>query len=341
MSKRLTRPSLPLPGLPAALLLAFLLAGPAMADTPLVLVVNSYHADYPWVASHNRALSQGLEGAAELVFLNMDTKRLNPAHHTDRAALALARFRDLKPNLAVLADDYALAALARDVTRTGTPVVYMGINANPRHYAGDTNLMTGVLERPMLKRSIVFLQDILGHPLDRCLVLFDHGPTARATLDTAFGGRAHATVGATRTDIALTNSFKEWKALVRDAGVRGYGALILGLYQTIADQDGNHVPEEEVARWTSANSPVPVFAFWDFAVGPGKAVGGLVLAGRQQGVEAAKLVRRVLAGEPPSRIPPVTAEQGRFVFSRSGLQRWHITLPPDLARPSEPIEFRD
>jgi len=326
--------------LPAALLLVSLWAIPsAAADRPLVLVINSYHAEYPWVMSHNEALRRNLSDAADLVFHDMDTKRLNPAHHVDRAALALAKYREVQPDLVILADDNALVFLGRDITRAGTPVVYLGINANPRTYIGNAELITGVLERPLLKRSIVFLHDILGAHLDRCLVLFDDGATAKATLDTVFRGRNRISVCKTRTDIVLASTMGQWKQHVLTAGKLGYGAIILGLYHTLTDGEGKHVPDDAVARWTADNSPVPVFAFWDFAVGRDKAVGGLVLAGRPQGEEAARLARRILDGEAPVNVHPVIAEHGRFLFSRSGLERWHITLPPDLAQPGESLDF--
>ena len=313
----------------------------AAANRPLVLIINSYHAEYPWVMSHNEALRRNLSNAADLVFHDMDTKRLNPAHHVDRAALALDKYREVQPDLVILADDNALALLGRDITRAGTPVVYLGINANPRIYTCDVELLTGVLERPLLKRSIVFLHDILGTPLDKCLVLFDNGVTAKATMDTIFKGKNRIMVGKTRTDIVLATTMEQWQQHVLTAGELGYNAIILGLYHTMTDGEGKHVPDDAVARWTADNSPVPVFAFWDFAVGRGKAVGGLVLAGRPQGEEAARLARRILGGENPINVQPVIAEHGRFLFSNSGLKRWHITLPPDLAQPNESLEFVD
>jgi ABC-type uncharacterized transport system substrate-binding protein len=327
--------------LTTALLLVTLWAIPssAAADRPVVLVVNSYHAGYPWVMSHNEALRRNLSDIADLVFHDMDTKRLNPAHHLDRAALALDKYREVQPDLVILADDNALAFLGPDITRAGTPVVYLGINANPRIYACDNDLLTGVLERPLLKRSIIFIHDILGPSMNKCMILFDNGTTAKVTMDTIFKGNSRIMVGTVQTDIVLATTMEQWKQQVLTAGELGYGAIILGLYQTLTDNEGKHVPDDVVARWTGANSPVPVFAFWDFAVGRDKAVGGLVLAGRPQGEEAAGLARRILDGEDPKKIQPVTAEHGRFLFSRSGLERWHIDLPPSLAQPGEVLEF--
>ncbi len=72
-----------------------------------------------------------------------------------------------------------------------------------------------------------------------------------------------------------------------NAKKEGYGAIILGLYHTLVDDRGRHVDDEQVARWTSKHSPVPVFGFWDFSVGKGLAMGGLTLDSEPQGREAA------------------------------------------------------
>ena len=85
--------------------------------------------------------------------------------------------------------------------------------------------------------------------------------------------------------------------------------------------------EQTVLEWTSANSPVPVFCFWEFTVGKGMAIGGLVLDGHDQGMQAASLVNTILAGTLPRKISPRAALRGEYVFSKSELARWQLTVP--------------
>lgn len=318
-----------------------LLHAPAQASRPSVLVINSYHATYPWVQSHNAALKRDLEERADLHFFYMDTKRLPIKLHPVMADQAMQYYEETKPDLVVLTDDNALKMLGRRITTLGTPVVYLGINDNPRSYFGGAIRATGVLERPLLKRSIVFIKELLRGNLDKCLVLFDSGSTARAILNTVFKGEDSLDFAQMSVDLQLTTTFYQWKTHVLASKEDGYQAIILGLYQTIVDEEGHHVSDEEVARWTSQNSPVPVFAFWDFTVGKDMAIGGLVLAGEPQGREAAKLVNRILDGASPLAVQPVTAEHGRFVFSRSELKRWGLALPDDFVHPHEELIFLD
>lgn len=324
-----------------SILLCIIMASVAGADEKRVMVINSYHADYPWVIAHNDALKERLADKAIQSFYYLDSKRLSPSESLAKAKGMLKTVKESRPDLIILADDFALKELGNEIMLDGIPVVFLGINTNPRMHIGDMTLATGVLERPLLKRSIVYIKDIMEDDLKKCLVLFDNGTTAASTMETVFRGKHSNVFSRTSTDITLLQTFNEWKQTVLTAKDNGYSVIILGLYHTLVDDKGNHVPDEQVATWTSANSPVPVFGFWDFAVGKGKAIGGLILSGAPQGEEAAKLALKVLDGQTPNTLEPVHAEHGRFIFSRSELKRWNITLPAYFDSPNEPLIFVD
>lgn len=322
-------------------LIVLLIHTPAFAAKPKVFVINSYHASYPWVQSHNEALQNELGDTATLSFHYMDTKRISPDQHDQRATLAMEEYWSTKPDLVVLTDDNALRLLGSRISNAGTPVVYLGINENPRQYISHSTKATGVLERPLLKRSIVFIKELLHGRLNKCLVMFDNGSTSCAIVKNTFGGKDSMNFADTTVDLQLVATFFQWKTHVLASKQMKYDAIILGLFHTLVDEEGNHVPDAMVSQWTSENSPVPVFGFWDFAIGKRKAIGGLVLAGEPQGREAAKLIKRVLAGEDPMTVEPVTAEHGRFVFSRSQMKRWGITIPANFVHPGEELIYVD
>lgn len=297
----------------------------SFAKSPSVMIINSYHADYPWVLNHNTALCNNLPADVDVSVHYLDVKRLPVEVALERAKRLKQVAAKTRPDVVVLTDDFALRELGPFMASEGLPVVFLGINNNPRYYLGDMLNATGVLERPLLKRSIVYIKDLLGGKLNTILVLFDDSVTSRATLDFVFRGKTTNTFAKTVSDLELIKTFEQWKKVVLAAGK--YDALITGLYHTLVDDKGNHVSAESVIRWTSANSPVPVFAFWDFSVGKGKALGGFVLAGYPQGWEAAELVKKVLAGTPAESLQPRMTTTGRFLFSWHELERWGIELP--------------
>lgn len=325
----------------ALLCLLLLLPATSRAEGRRVVVINSYHREHPWVRAHNDALAERLRGRADLEFRYLDTKRAPSGKYTRLAEQILSELSADPPAVAVLTDDNAVTLLGRQLMALHIPVVFLGVNENPRKYLGKMEMATGVLERPLYKRSLLFLNEILGPKLNRCLILFDSSETSKVILDTIFRGRKRMLLGDTGAELALLDTFGQWKKRVETAPQQGFDALFVGLYHTLTDDEGNHVDSDAVLEWTSAHSAVPVFAYWDFAVGKGKAVGGLVNSGRPQGEAAASLVLDILAGQPPDTLYPVTPKEGQFLFSRSELKRWHITLPDTLAGEDGTILYVD
>jgi ABC-type uncharacterized transport system substrate-binding protein len=306
-----------------------------IAAKPTILVVESYNVEMEWDASYKQALEEALGKKYKLEYFQMDTKRLPKDEHAAMADKAWARYQALQPVLVILGDDAALKFLAKRLGATSTPVVYLGINNNPREYF-DANVIkniTGVLERPVLKRNIAFAHEILPNA-KRALVLFDTDVTSQVVLRETFGGQHQLVINGVNVDLKLIGDWDVWQNEVLNAK-QNYDMIFVGLYQALHDRVGKSVnTTHEVARWTSEHSPVPAFGFWDFAVGPDKTIGGLVLYGREQGKAAAEIALKILSGTPPAQIYPVTADRGHFLFSKRQLERYNIVLPAVIASES-------
>ncbi len=306
------------------------------AARPVVLIIESYHAEYPWDISYKEGLREVLGDAVEFVSFEMDTKRLPAADHPEMAEKAWQRYRQVSPRLVILGDDNAVRLLADRFRTTDTPVVFLGLNRNPRDYGlARASNITGVLERPLLRRSIVMVDDILsanGRQTRKILVLFDSGTTSQVILDEEFHGRLRADIRGIEVHLRLIGKKEEWTQTVSAAADNGFDAIVVGLYHTLTDEDGHHADPEALIRWTAANAPAPPFGFWDFSVGADMTIGGLVLFGRIQGQMAGQIAARILSGESPEHIRPVTAEKGRLYFSRAQLEKWRMSLPPSIER---------
>jgi ABC-type uncharacterized transport system substrate-binding protein len=313
------------------LLLSFLALSKQASATD-ILVVESYHQEYSWDASYKRALIETLGDQYSLDFFQMDTKRLPASVHSEQAEKAWQIYKQKRPRLVILGDDNALKYLGPKLAKENVPVVYLGINNNPRSYfeTAPSNF-TGVLERPLFKRSIASLAKILKPRPKKILVLFDGGTTAKAAVNEAFDGDIGINVFGVSAKLRLIKSWVEWKVQVSHAREHGYDAIIMGLYHTITDVHGKNIPADQVMTWTVDNSKVPLFSFWDFSVGKGKTAGGLVLSGEEQGRLAGSIAGQVLTGSEPSKIYPKTAEQGRYLFSKSMLNHYGVSLPDSIS----------
>lgn len=321
----------------AGLCLAFLFAQ-AYAATPTVLLVDSYHAGYAWSQAWRAALMRTLGSSVQFSYAELDSKRQPRDLLEPRAAQILLQIQRQQPDLVLVADDAALRFVGTRLAGSTTPVVYLGINQNPRHYLQEHAAnVTGVLERPLIRRNINLMRQMVPG-MRRVLLLFDNDLTSEVIQEELFGRANSQQNGAVQIDLVRAIDYADWQRLVSQAPGR-YQAIWTGLYQTLRDTNGKLVPDSEVIAWTAANSKLPLFAFWDFAIGPDKAVGGLVLSGSDQGRLAARLVQQILfQRRQPGSLFPLNGGSGQLLFSRAALQRSGLQLPPAWASQVRLIE---
>ena len=211
-----------------------------------ILVISSYHPEYLWDQSYNEGLINGLQGEHKISHFYMDTKRHPREEFDDIAQQAIAFYLKSKPDLVVLGDDNAINYLANEIASLGTPVVFLGMNENPRlkGFVGHPKI-TGVLERPLLKRNISEMSQLMGR-LDKALVLFDSSNVALTAIEDEFKTQTELRVGKTRVNSQLLGDYGLWQEAVLNARKSGYQAIFLGLYHTLIDEQGKHVSEQTV-----------------------------------------------------------------------------------------------
>ncbi|MDG3085709.1 hypothetical protein P7F88_06175 [Vibrio hannami] len=306
------------------------------AHSEVVYVVESYHAEYLWDKSYKKGLEEVLASEHQLIYFQMDTKRLPESMFQAQADKAWEKYQQLRPDLVILADDNALKFLGPRFLNTSTPVVYLGINANPRKYGvADAANFSGVIERPLLFRSILMLKKFMS--VDRLLILFDSKETSKVIKADSFYGNDSIIIAGTQIDLEFIGSFHRWQQVVLESEKNGYDAIIVGLYHTLTDSNGQYVDPEDVIEWTSTHTPLPPFGFWDFSVGMTKNIGGYVIFGYEEGKLAAEIALQMLDGK-RTQARPMIGGQGRFLFSKSQLEKWGISLPPNILNESELLE---
>ena len=321
---------------PILLTTCFLLGNFANAAT--ILVVESYHKEYKWDIGYKKAIEEYLANDHQLHFFEMDTKRLPKEQYLHRAELAWDSYQELKPDLVILGDDNALKYLGPMLSKTDTPVVYLGINNNPRNYQiSDAKNITGVLERPLIKRSVLSIGSMIPK-MQRLLILFDSGNTAHTSLENVFNNESITSISNIQVEVKLIQDWEIWQSQVKNSADNQFEAIVIGLFHTLRNDKGQHIPAEDVLSWTSENTPLPLFALWDFAVGKNKAIGGLVLEAYYQGAAAAEMAQKILSGIPPARLRPITATNGSYLFSQSELEKSQIRLPDHIVSSATWVE---
>nr|WP_314898977.1 hypothetical protein [uncultured Deefgea sp.] len=308
-------------GLAAALYLCSL----AVLAQPLVMVVESYHPENGWDREYLQGLRSKLDGVAELDYFAMDTKRLPTSEHLQQADLAFSVIRQRKPDLVVLGDDAALALLGERLARMKMPVVFLGVNADPKRYFPGLwpARVTGVLERPRYQQNVDLIRTVHGAD-SRILVLLDQDRSSFILQDDRKKLKLRG------VEVALVGTFAAWQAKVKNAN-QHYDAILLGTYHALTAADLKHVDAEMVMQWTSEHSPIPLFGFWDFAIGRQAAAGGMVLSGFEHGAAAGKMARSLLQ-MPQANMPIQLSSPGHLVFSRAQVARWQLKVSPSLQK---------
>ncbi|NOH98067.1 ABC transporter substrate binding protein [Vibrio sp. 99-70-13A1] len=296
-----------------------------------VLIIESYHSEYPWDKDYVKGIRNTLDEKHSVTTFQMDTKRLPQHQFPEMAHKALLRYQELKPDVVVLGDDNALKFMLPKLYNEPISIVFLGINSNPRkllaRYQGQAQI-TGILEQPLLIKNINEIGELINDKNSKILVLFDSGTTSKIAEE--YISKQYQSIKnslSVTVDIENVATLSHWKNIVRASQEKGYSAIVMGLYHTLIDKKGHHVNADDLMAWTHQHSPVPLFGFWDFSVGKGKALGGVVLFGQSQGIETGKILNQILSGKNTDHIPIRIGKQGKAIYSKEEMERWDLTPP--------------
>ncbi|CCN70167.1 ABC transporter substrate-binding protein [Vibrio nigripulchritudo] len=310
-------------------LLALLFAFPGFAKE--LVFIHSYHFEYPWVKEYREGFESEI-GAMTIHDFQMDTKRKPAEQFPAIADKAWEFIQQHDPDVVVVSDDNALKYLGPRLIDNKIPTFFLGINANPRNYISITPTISGVLERPLMKRSVYMISKVLPE-VKNIRVLMDDAATSHAILETSFSNKLNQDINGITVHTSLVPNYESWESNVLESKNQGYEAIIIANYAALKDESGKHYSLDEVSAWTSENSPLPIFAFWSYSVGPGKAIGGLSISALEQGIEVAKLINQF---NEKGNMPTITTpKKGAFIFSQTELERWQLQVPSDIEKNAE------
>jgi diguanylate cyclase (GGDEF)-like protein/PAS domain S-box-containing protein len=313
----------------ATIVFLLLPARPCAAEN--ILILHSYHRGYPWTDDVKAGMEEILKQhipEAELFVENMDTKRHPPEQIFERLRSFLSdKYAGTIFDVILCSDDNALDFLLkyRNELFPKIPVVFCGINDfGPGRIAGHENI-TGVAENYDLEGTLDIALQL--HPQTRTVAIITDGtPTGQANL-----AKARRIIPHFRKRVAfqLLDSLNA-PELVKALSSLPPRSIVLNLL-FLRDPEGHIYTPSQSNRLIVKNSRHPVYTPWDFLISDG-VVGGHVVSGKRQGQTAARLALRILHGEEPSHLPPLTQTPNLYIFDNNALQRFGIDrqkLPMD------------
>ncbi len=244
------------------LLTACLLLNVPSAFAAKILIINSYHPENIWTMNCLQGVSDTLGNQHDIEILYMNTKRKPKAEFNQIAKDTLEQAEKINPDLIMLADDNALSLLGQDLSKKDIPIVFYGINNNPRVYFKPERLpnnVFGVLERHLILPLVRHIKNIAPIKHNRILVLLDDSTTSQSIKAVGLKGDDQNIVGDTEVNAQTVRYFDDWKQHVLQAG-ESYDAIILQTWYTVLDRkSGQVINEKEVLDWTGK---IPQFLFF-------------------------------------------------------------------------------
>jgi len=290
-----------------------------------VLLVHSYHPDYPWVDTITQGVQAVIQGRnIDLRIFYMDTKR-----HTDEpwkvraGEQAQAEVESFRPDVVLASDDDAQEYFAKAYVGSSLPIVFCGVDADPAKYGYPARNVTGVIERPHFQESLALAQRL--RPIQRIAVLSCHDSTSVV----AMGFMKQEQLDVEVVEWLLVDDFDEWQTAVARLNDT-VDALVIRSYQAVKVPGGaDNVSPKQVAAWTIQHTTIPTIAFHDFEIQDGLLV-GVVKSGAEYGRKAMEFGLQILDGTPPATLPIVRAEIGIPTINRETARRLGISLTPEL-----------
>ncbi|WED23826.1 hypothetical protein L3Q72_21575 [Vibrio sp. JC009] len=304
-----------------------------------IVAVDSYNAGYPWSETNRTGFVENISDEHEVTFYEMDTKRISTELYAEKADAIWKEIVATNPDLVLTMDDNALKYLGERITDAGIPLVFLGVNHDPRTYFKDGKLpakISGVMERPLLFQNIAYISQLLPMTHQRMLLMMDGGATSTGFFDKTLEGRNKVAFKGIDLDVFIAGSFNSWQSKIKSLSADDYDAILVGSFSTLQQNAAPNVGDGYILQWASENSPIPLFTFWSHRIGHGKTIGGLVLSGYEHGKIAAKMVNSILE---TGKYPLIGISKiGEPIFSESQLSRWGIDLPDYIRKRSQMVD---
>jgi PAS domain S-box-containing protein len=291
---------------------------------PAILVIHSYHIGMPWVDGLDRGLHEALDGQAELVITQLDTKRFPAGGREAAMATTIASKASMSgARLVIAMDDYAyrFCLQNRDRIFPGLPLVFGGVNYWDGVQPPNT---TGVVEAINLADTLAMIHSL--QPLNRrIMVVNDQSETGRSNASALARVLAEHPTGP--ISYLGEGSFSDTEAVLATLSPETDSVLLLTWN---LDSTGAARSYEDAIARAHAVCQAPIYGVWDFYHGSG-IVGGYLLDSSVHGHEVGELARRILQGTPADRLPVVTRCRTQPAVDERELLRFGIPfsrLPP-------------
>jgi ABC-type uncharacterized transport system substrate-binding protein len=234
------------------------------------------------------------------------------------------------PDVVITSDDNAQEYVGKKIAKEGQiPVVFCGVNMDPRQYGYPSAMVTGVIERPHFTETVSFLKQLLGKEKPvRLLIMLDsneHTNYISETIKQQIDPQAVEVV-----EWSAPGTFEAWKDKVHDAQTQADAIAVYLCYPIPGDSNNQQMlTTREMIAWTTQNSRIPIVGFLP-SIAKSDCLCGVLESGLEQGKIAGQMAQKILNGVKPSSLEIQTSSAGQPMLNLDTARKLGIKVSDDV-----------
>lgn len=315
-----------------------LAAAPETSPKPDVLLLHSYHPEFPWTDGVTEGLRAALGDSIEPEGLRleyMDARRHMDDPKFSQLTLSYLhqKYADEDLGLVVVSDEPAFEFWLDHGKQIApsVPVVFGGVNVLAPSTLADHPEITGVVEGMEIEKNLALIAQLQPEP-GRLIVLGDKTKLGQKMVERVNAKLQSYEALANDRNIEVWDSFENFEDLYQRASTLSPedAILVLAVHR---DGQGNYWSYAKHLELLTQRSQAPVYSMWGIAMGHG-VVGGYVNDPFTHGQELGALGTKLLQGASVSEVPVLGKTKYTPVFDRKALARYKIKrnlLPKNAA----------
>jgi ABC-type uncharacterized transport system substrate-binding protein len=290
--------------------------------------INSYHQGYEWSDRIQAQFSKEMKTVCNISYHYLNAKKETNPNKLKNKGMEIANLIALsQPDIVIAADDAASEYVVNPYLRNGqTPVIYVGINWDPRPFGYPMSNATGMTEVWPIEQSIKLVKSMAGNISHVAFISSNN----KLEINNAAAIKRIMKKNKIELHPYLVSNFDEWKAAVKEA--QQYDVIEFG-----TDQGIDRWNKQQAVEFLKTHNSRFTFASQDFMLPYSMAT--LSESPEEFGHWAAELTRTIFKGDQPWQIPIIP---NRIFISRYNpllLSKTDFKIPDAVIRQS--IVYKD
>jgi len=303
--------------------------------TKRILILHSYNHSNAWTKNVQEGIDSIFEKENYEIHIEyMDTKRHNSSlYYQNLVQVYKNKYHNMKFDIILVSDDNAFNFLKfnRRSIFKNSPIVFCGVNYLKQSATEGLTEITGISEEADVLKNFELIKKL--HPKNKNVyIVIDNTTTGNIVKR-----RVEEVILDMKDDGVSYHILSGYTIEEVDEHLKNKkGVVLLTLF--FNDKNDRTYEHYELVRKLEKSVKMPLYALWDMNFGNG-VVGGYLTSGYFQGIDIAKIVKRVLDGEDINKIKISYESPNKYMFDYKQMKK-HGILVKDLPKDHYLINYK-